>query len=204
MRRLFCIPRITSTLVMFVLAVVLTQPAQTQTFKVLYNFTGGQDGASPEAGLTMDKAGNLYGTTYFGTYHGNNDYGTVFKLTLKGSSWLYNNLYSFTGGSDGAYPEARVIFGPDGSFYGTTQNGGSGSGGTVFNLKPPLTPCKAAMCPWVETVIYSFSPGSGGYGPGLGDLVFDQTGNIYGTTTSGGTGNAGVVFRLTHSGGHWT
>ena len=85
-------------------------------YTVLHNFTGGQDGGNPSAGVTLDGAGNLYGTTYAGGT-GN---GTVYKLKRSGSNWVFDPLYSFAGGSDGANPEARAIFGPNGTLYGTT------------------------------------------------------------------------------------
>jgi uncharacterized repeat protein (TIGR03803 family) len=196
------------------LTVIVVQPAQAQTYTVLYSFTGGQDGALPSAGVTMDRAGNLYGTAFQG---GEYDFGTVFRLTHKGSAWVFSPLYTFIGGNDGADPEAGVIIGPNGSLYGTTAEGGggncySGAGcGTVFDLKPPASACKTALCPWAETVLYSFSEGSDGVQP-LSDLVFDQAGNLYGTTSLGGikqgncnnNGGCGVVYKLTASNGGWT
>src|SRR5271165_302659 len=134
--------------------------AQAQTFAVLHSFTGGADGGGPLSGLTMDHAGNLYGTTSGG---GNAGQGTVFKLTRKNSGWVFSSLYSFQGGSDGADPEAGVVIGRDGSLYGTTFAGGNsqdcyGPGcGTVFRLTPPPTFCKAINCPWIETVLYRFT-----------------------------------------------
>ena len=200
----------------FVLTFVLMQPAQAQTFTVLHSFTGGVDGAYPYTGLTIDRAGNLYGTASGGTFTDNcankGVCGTVFKMTHKNSAWIFTPLYNFTGGSDGAYPQTRVIFGPDGSLYGTTVVGG-GTGcsgiypydgcGTVFNLKPPLGVCKAIRCDWKETVIYRFTGGSDEEYPS-GDLVFNA-GNIYGTT-SGGPGidpPFGTVYKLTPSSGGW-
>ena len=85
----------------FTLTVVLTQPAQAQTFKVLHTFTGGGDGANPYAGLTMDQAGNLYGTTSLGGGSGN---GTVFRLSKKGSSWVFNPALRLSGSTDGGTP----------------------------------------------------------------------------------------------------
>jgi len=82
----------------------------------------------------MDRGGNLYGTTSAGGA----GCGTVFKLTHTGSAWVETTLYTFQGGMDGAMPQARVVFGPDGTLYGTTTYGGSGAG-TVFNLRPPAT-----------------------------------------------------------------
>jgi uncharacterized repeat protein (TIGR03803 family) len=198
--------RTTVALPAFLLALtfLLLPSAQAQTYSVIYNFTGGTDGAFPEAGLTMDKAGSLYGTAYQG---GSSDRGTVFKLVHKGSGWVLSPLYSFTGRADGGAPVARVVFGPDGSLYGTTVFGGHncGSGcGTVFNLKPSASACKAALCPWTETVIYSFGGFSDGANPGYGDLTFDKAGHIYGTTIFGGSNAQGVVYKLTSSGGGWT
>jgi uncharacterized repeat protein (TIGR03803 family) len=106
--------------VVFVLA-VLPGPAQAQTFNVIHNFTGGHDGNAPLAGLTMPGVGNLYGTAAGG---GEYDYGVVFRLTHKGSGWTFTPLYSFQGGNDGVEPLARVIVGPNGSLYGTTNRGG--------------------------------------------------------------------------------
>jgi len=179
-----------------VLTVVASQTAQAQTFQVIYNFPG-QAGAYPNAGPTIDKGGNLYGTTQFGGV-GN---GTVFRLKHTGSNWVFSPLYAFQGGNDGVAPVARVIFGPDSSLYGTTAGGGgsgcSGFGcGTVFNLKPPATACKTSLCPWTETVLYRFSGGSDGGEPSYGDLVFDQAGNLYGTTYYGGDTNCDAPFRL--------
>ncbi len=183
----------------FLLAVVATQPAQAQTFNVLHTFTGGQDGAIPVAGLTMDRAGNLYGTSFRGGAAG---FGTVYQLKPKPSGWVFNVLYSFAGGSDGANPSSGVIFGPDGALYGTTYRGGAGYG-TVFRLRPPATFCRAVSCPWGEAVLYRFEAGADGANP-EGDLIFDRAGNIYGTTNDGGgSDNAGTVYELTPSGGDW-
>ena len=110
---------LTALAIAFLLVVVAT-PAQAQTFKVIHNFSGGQDGASPNAGVTLDRAGNLYGTAYGGGIGA----GTVYQLKHKGSGWTFNPLYSFHGG-DGAYPRARVIFGPNGTLYGTASGGGA-------------------------------------------------------------------------------
>ena len=170
--------------IVFVLTVVAIPAAQAQTFTVLHNFTGGQDGANPWAGLTMDKAGNLYGTTY----GGGAGYGTVYELKHKGQGWVFGPLHSFAGGSDdGAYPwYGALVFGPDGSLYGTTLAGGGGSNcdgvgcGTVFNLKPSSIACKTTLCPWTENVLYRFDYYDGAYPSG--ELAFDQAGNLYGTT----------------------
>jgi len=193
-----------TTALLLALAIFDVPSLQAQKYSVLYNFTRGQDGAYPEAGLTMDRSGNLYGTAYQG---GSSDRGTVFKLAHKGAGWVLSPLYNFTGREDGGAPIARVVFGPDGSLYGTTEFGGRncGSGcGTVFNLKPSPAACKSAICGWTQTVIYRFSGFSDGANPGYGDLTFDQAGNIYGTTIFGGNNAQGVVYELAPSGGSWT
>jgi uncharacterized repeat protein (TIGR03803 family) len=189
--------------IVFALTMVASQAVQAQTFKVIHNFTGAQDGSFPLAGVTMDKAGNLYGTAS----SGGNGNGTVYRLKRSGSNWIVQPLYSFNQ-TDGAFPEARVIFGPDGTLYGTTTYGGTANEGAVFRLRPPATACKTALCPWVETVLYDFSGGNDGASPGYGDLLFDQAGNIYGTTGAGGLltcypGGCGTVYELTPSGGGW-
>jgi len=188
------------------LPVALTPAAHAQTLTVLYTFAGGADGAWPYAGLTRDRAANLYGTTQGAGRHG---YGTVFKLAHTNSRWVFTPLYSFQGGIDGAIPRARVIFGPDGALYGTTQSGG-GSGcpgggcGTVFSLRPPPRACTTALCPWATTVLHRFAGGSDGSHPGNGDLLFDRSGTLYGTTYNGGAYGQGVVFSLSLSNGAWT
>jgi uncharacterized repeat protein (TIGR03803 family) len=198
--------------IVLVLAFVLTPSAEPQTFTVLHNFTGGQDGRYPLAGLSIDKAGNLYGTAADG---GSGGLGTVFKLSHKGSGWTFSPLYSFLGADDGGEPYARVVLGPDGSLYGTTNSAGNlgcfqGYGcGTVFNLRPPPRACTAALCPWTETVLYRFTGGSDGGNPWSADLVFDQAGSLYGATAFGGKAGCsstgcGVVYKLTPSSGGWT
>ena len=205
----------TATLVvaiLFALTVFLTQPAQAQTYKVIYNFTGGEDGATPWAGLTIDAAGNLYGTTLLGGSHGSNCFasgcGTVFKLTPNGPDWTFNTLHSFSTSyaTDGASASSRVIFGPDGTLFGTTEVGGYyGCAnffhcGTVFEVRPPAMGCNKG-CGWTESVLYRFRPDEGQV-PAFGDLVLDREGNIYGTT-SVGSNNCGTAFQLTPFDGGW-
>lgn len=195
-----------------VLAMIATQATQAQTYKVIHNFTGGADGATPWAGLTMDQAGNFYGTSepvYLGA-------GTVFKLSEEESGWVLNPLYNFTGGSDGALPTSGLIFDQAGKLYGTTAYGGIGSNGgygTVFSVKSPGTPCSTALCRERKTVLYTFTGGSDGVTPNEygGNLVFDTAGNIYGTTTNGGlleceggSLGCGTVFQLSPAGSGWT
>ncbi len=193
-----------SAVLLFLIAFMVCIPAQAQTFTTLYNFKGQGEGGTPSGVLSMDKAGNLYGTASTG---GNMtcspSCGTVFKLTHKGSGWVYSLLYAFNG-PDGATPQAGVVFGPDGNLYGTTQQGGAMGTGVVFRLQPPPTVCKAALCPWTETVLHSFSGNPDGAGPGFGPPAFDKAGNMYGTTIGGGTSYEGTVYELSPSDGGWT
>lgn len=98
---------------------VATSSAQVQTYSIIHNFTGGDDGATPRAGLTIDAAGNFYGTTA----EGGTGYGIVFELKRSGSGWVLTPLYSFTGGNEGAHPWGRVAIGKDGtlSWYYASQ-----------------------------------------------------------------------------------
>ncbi len=186
------------------------QPAQGQTFKVLYAFAGQQDGWVPYSGVSIDAVGNLYGTTIRGGGRGNcpgpGGCGSVFQLTDTGSGWLETLLHGFNGpyegfpqgpiaATDGAYPHS-VILGPDGSLYGTTQYG-AGGGGTVYRLTP-------SGGGWAETVLHRFIGGRQDGSAPEGMLVFDQAGSIYGTTVVGGAYSWGTVFRLTPSGSGWT
>ena len=175
---------------------------QAQTLTVLHSFTGGVDGYEPYAGVTLDQQGRIYGTTIQGGNHGD---GVVFRLVREGEGWAFSPIYSFgSQDHDGNNPVSRVVFGPGGLLYGTTSGGGAEGYGTVFSLQPPPTACKAVLCPWVETILYSFTGGADGASPLYGDLAFDHAGNIYGTASYAGSSNNGVVFKLTRSGSGWT
>ena len=181
-------------------AIALTfSTARAQTLTVLHTFTGVPDGREPVAGLTMDAAGNLYGTTYYGGTH---ESGLVYKLARQGAGWILRPLYSFTGGDDGAQPIGGVTIGSDGSLYGTTSVGGQHSAGVVYKLSPPATICKSFACPWTETPLYQFTGGVDGGNPDAAP-IFDSTGNLYGTAGTGGTGNNGVIYRLKPAQNGW-
>ena len=191
--------------------------AQAQNYQVLHNFTGGPDGSHPQAGLIVDRAGNLYTTTTAGGYNGANcgapGCGVVVELTPRGSGWTVNPLHTFQGGSDGSLPDSGVIAGPNGRLFGTTSAGGIGNDGfgygTVFELTPDSHACASIPCPWMETILYRFDGGGDGWQPSLGNLVFDPAGNLWGTTMDGGgTGcyggfGCGVVFKLTPTQQGW-
>jgi hypothetical protein len=166
---------------------------------ILHNFTGGaSDGSNPLAGVTLDSAGNIYGTTAWGGSVGNggSGYGTVFELSpSSGGTWTENILYAFTGGSDGWYPSASVILDQAGNVYGTTYWGGSANCyrgcGVVFKLT------HEAGNRWNETVIAELN--SLLANP-QAQLVFDASGNLYGTASDGDFNNCsvecGAIFEL--------
>jgi uncharacterized repeat protein (TIGR03803 family) len=173
-------------------------PAGKET--VLYTFSGGADGASPQAGVIRDSAGNLYGTTFDGgNFNANCAYGycgVVYKLDASGHETV---LYSFTGGIDGGNPLARVIRDPAGNLYGTTYNGGN------FNSNCANSYCGVVYeldVLGVETAMYSFTGGADGGNP-VGGVIRDSTGNLYGSTFGGGNSNpnctnsyCGVVYKV--------
>ena len=193
--------------IMFLLTVGATEAVQAQTYQVIHNFTGGVDGQEPNFGLTIDAAENLYGTTF----EGDTGTGTAYKLVHRSTGWALTPLYVFTIASKGVIPYSTLVIGRDGKLYGTTAFGGIGpclayghtGCGTVFTLQNPVTFCHTSYCPWIETPLYKFSGGADGSNPYGGALVFDQAGNIYGTTYGGGTGS-GVVYKLTPAGSGWT
>jgi uncharacterized repeat protein (TIGR03803 family) len=173
--------------------------------RILHNFVNLPNGASPQASLIADAAGNLYGTTYAGGEHG---LGAVFRLS-QGSDrvWTERVIYSFLGGTDGANPTGGLIWDSAGSLYGTATNGGYstssvcfGGCGVVFKLMP------VSGGKWLETVLYSFRGYSNRDGSSpYAALVFDSQNNLYGTTGYGGARNSGTVFELTStSGGGWS
>ena len=162
--------------------------------KVLLSFSG-DDGLAPYAGLALDSAGNLYGTTYGGGAYG---YGCVFQL-VPGTQgkWTETLLYSFNFGADGVLPYAGLVLDREGNLYGTTKAGGDFGYGTVFEL------IRGQSGTWTETVLHSFD-GNDGLSPVAG-LVFDKSGNLYGTTLYGGDFGYGNVFQLTpDANGNWT
>ena len=187
------------------------------TEKVLHHFNAfNGDGLGPSAGLILDSSGNLYGTTYYGgtgscydgNYHG---CGTVFELARRASGgWMEHILYSFKGsGKDGIWPGASLIIDASGNLYGTNlESAGAYGGGTVFELT------HKTGGGWREKILHTFN-GHDGDSPSA--LIFDASGNLYGTTYYGppqgyngpcydGTDlGCGTVFELMpKAGGGWT
>jgi uncharacterized repeat protein (TIGR03803 family) len=169
---------------------------------VLYRFQGGSDGAGPRGTLIADSKGALYGTTFYGGNGACSDpsgftgCGTAFKLTPSGSSYSESLIYNFQGGvTDGLGPRSALLAGKDGALYGTTTRGGSGDAGIVFSLA-------RSGSSYVEHILYSFS-GPDGFAPAdENGLYADNSGDLYGTTQSGGVSKCecGTVFELKPSG----
>ncbi len=165
-----------------------------QQESVLYSFEY-THGSSPNAGVTFDAAGNLYGTTYWG---GVDEIGSAFELSPKaGGGWTEKVLHNFGNGTDGSNPVGGLIFDGAGNLYGTAQHGGPYGGGSAFELTPK------AGGGWTETVLHNFGNGTDG-SQSSGGVIFDAAGNLYGTTWVGGAYGAGIVFELTpKAGGGW-
>jgi uncharacterized repeat protein (TIGR03803 family) len=189
-------------------------------FTTLYRFAGGADGAQPSSRVTIGPDGGLYGTTAFGggyqnCDHGRETCGTVYKLSPPPRAcatvlcpWTETILYRFTGRADGASPAGALVFDRAGNIYGTAGAGGNlvtcGDGcGVVFKLTP-------SNGSWTESVLYNFTGVPDGMEPTSG-VIFDNSGNLYGTTFLGGIeggfwgvyGN-GTVFELSPSESGWT
>lgn len=187
--------------------------------QVLHSFAGGTDGSGPRANVIADTAGNLYGTTSAGGSHnlcfGVTGCGVVFELSppnTLGGSWKEAILYRFSGGADGSNPAAGLVEDVAGNLYGTTPYGGDENNqycvtnigkvgcGVVFELSPEQGGG------WNETVIHTFEYVTDGGLP-YGNLVLDSAGNLYGTTSIGGSDvecACGTVFELSPDGsGGW-
>ena len=186
----------------------LSPSANGWTETVLHSFGNGFDGWDPQAEMVFDSAGNLYGTTQLGGAifgHGDNNGGTVFRLSPGTGGWTETILYSFTGeylGPDPNLPAGSIVFDKSGNIYGVAQSGGANGKGAVYQLTP------AGDGSYTESVIYSFA-GKDGQDPNS-TLTFDGNGNLYGTTAQGGHlvacfSGCGVVFKLSNNAnGAWS
>lgn len=166
--------------------------------EVLHSFGDG-GGEYPATDLVVDGAGHIYGTT---TQGGDWNSGTVFQLTRTGDGWSESVLYSFTSGADGSQPYNGVTLDAQGNIYGTAVTGGTGQAceggcGVVYKLT-------RSGGNWTQSVLYNFTGGNDGAGPGAG-LTFDQNGSLYGMTPIGGEFGLGVIYQLTpQPNGEWT
>jgi uncharacterized repeat protein (TIGR03803 family) len=184
-----------------------------QGIKILHSFGDGSvfhEGASPQVGLVQDARGNFYGTTYSG---GTSNQGTVYKIDSLGNVSI---LYSFSqatsvsfssgtaynvSGSGGYYPNSRLLLGSDGNLYGTTAASSCGYG-AIYKISPHGQ----------ETVLHYFGdgtvsndgkelpPGNAPTATGENELIEGSDGNIYGTTSAGGSAGEGVFFKMTTGG----
>jgi uncharacterized repeat protein (TIGR03803 family) len=160
---------------------IVTVTAPGVTMSTLHSFSGGNDGGNPN-GLVETADGNFFGTTQNG---GLNSDGTIFQITPSGSVPV---LYSFTGGNDGGHPQDALVQGVDGSFYGTTFDGGLYGNGTVFNAASNGFP----------TTLFPFNVTNGDL-PFAG-LTRGTDGNYYGTTYQGGPSASGTIYKMTPAG----
>jgi uncharacterized repeat protein (TIGR03803 family) len=157
------------------------------------------DGTYPHGGVMVDAAGNVYGTTGGGGKYGD---GIVYELVPNGSGGFSEKVLHAFQGTDGATPHASLIMDNSGNLYGTTVSGGNSSAcqdgcGTVYQLIPKTNGS------WVENVLWNFN-GTDGENP-YGALVFDASGNLYGTASQGAADGAGAVFELSPTtGGGWS
>jgi len=149
------------------------------------------DGDAPDTALTWDAKGNLYGGTLSG---GKARLGVLFELEHKAGGWAEHVLHNFPGYTgDGWNPHGPLIFDRQGSIYGTTSQGGTVGAGTVFKLT------RGANGLWKETILSDFPDAFQNGGGPVAGVIFDRSGNLWGTTSGGGDPNCqcGVVFKLT-------
>jgi len=156
-------------------------------FRTIYSFQGQPDGSFPYGALLFDRSGSVYGTTYYG---GANGIGAVYKLSPRlVGEWDENVIYSFQNGSDGNSPISNLVFDTVGNLYGTTSEGGLGSG-TIFKLSP------IGVGQWTETIVHPFQGAPDG-GFAYNGMVVDRFGNFYGATVHGGKNDDGCVYKFT-------
>ena len=159
------------------------------TTDLIYSFAGDEDGEYADTDLAIDGAGNLYGTTVLGGDFGG---GTVWQLSPSGSSWTHTVLYSFRGGADGGEPYKGVTLDAQGNLYGTCVTGGAGSCEGGCGVAYKLTNSGGT---WAFSVIYAFTGGDDGSGPGA-RVTIDHQGNVYGMTPIGGADGLGTIYQL--------
>jgi len=167
------------------------------SLKVLHAFSGGKDGGVGSLGpLTFDSAGNIFGVTEVGGIHGA---GTAFRLTSSAGKWRFSTIYAFKGMPSAAYPYGGLTPDKSGNLYGTTYYGGKNGVGSVFQLS------QGASGRWNAKILRSFGSGKE-LNSTTTTLVFDGSGDLWGTTAAGGDPgcDCGGVFELTPGGNKWS
>ena len=164
---------------------VVFKVAPDETETVLYNFSGGADGAQPFSALVRDKAGNLYGTTTMG---GSANAGVVFKLAPGGTETV---LHNFTGGTDGTTPTGGLLKDRAGNFYGTASQGGTQNSGVLFKIDAAGN----------YSILHTFTGAANdGKYPTYTSLLLGSRGALYGVTEEGGAANGGILYKLSRTG----
>ena len=158
--------------------------------QLLHNFTDGNDGGGPSGALLMDSSGNIYGTTEYG---GTAGLGTIYQLQQ--GTWNETVIFSPPDHTYGVLPLNGVVADGAGNLYGVFQRGGPNGPGAVYELSN-------SGGTWTEQTIYGFLGGDDGAEPV--SVILDVSGNLYGATTSSGSGHGGTIFKLTHGGSGWT
>lgn len=191
-----------ATLTLALISAGLAASANAATERIIHVFNGTR-GSVPEGELIRDSSGNFYGVTAGGGLTnqgcGGQSCGIVYQLSKVSGAWTETVLHRFGGPGDGFDPTAGLTFDGNGNIFGTAEKGGAHKNGVVFELSPKTGGG------WTYSVIYSFGgEGDGGDAGGpAGKLAIDGSGNIFGTTSEGGTQNKGAVFELVNLGGGW-
>jgi len=197
-----CSRGLCATLTLALISAGLAASANAATEKVIHVFNG-RRGSVPEGELIRDSTGNFYGVTAGGGLTkqgcGGGSCGVAYELSKSSGTWTETILHRFGGPGDGWEPVGGLTFDGNGNIFGTTEMGGAHKDGVVFELSPKTGGG------WTYSVIYSFGgEGNGGDAGGpTGKLAIDGSGNIFGTTSEGGTQNQGAVFELVNLGGGW-
>lgn len=168
------------------------------TSLVSFSFNGATNsGRYPVGDLTVGPDGNLYGMTTEGGSL-NLNHGTIFKVTLAGELTTLVEFTGYSGASKGGNPRGSLALGPDGNFYGTTQEGGEDNVGTVFKVTPA-----GVLTTLLESTTFTKGVTSTGGYP-QGGICAASDGSLYGTTFFGGEENFGTIFKLDASGNRTT
>jgi uncharacterized repeat protein (TIGR03803 family) len=173
----------------------LTKSGSRWTQSVIHKFTGGTDGSGPGSPVAFDSKGNFYGTTPTGGAHG---LGVVYQLKPNPTGWSFQVIHAFTGGIDGNGGSAgHLLVDTAGNLFGVCTVGGANGFGNVYEIS-------RSGSAWVFNTLYSFKDQPDGASP-YGAVVFDKSGNLFGTTYYAGANDKGTVYKLTHNpNGTWT